>query len=267
MSDSDKIKLTVLPTETMHADLTWLLINPARDPLRPQVIRAGFRAMSSGDAAEYALHRLLLAGPLANEAQLDGDGDTRIVLGDPTDGALLVAAERAGTDLADLFSRHPPRAVLPFDSARQYMASAPSTVDGGPVVSYLKGAPEETLAVTSVAFFQIFYLLVCRTLTAPVRSIGWTSNPYVFAGIGVLLVLQVGFVHLPAMQALFRTADLTATDWLLAAAVGATVIPVVAAEKTWRRTRATSDQAGPTHSTMNDNGAVRRIGRGRRSPQ
>ena len=24
MSDSDKIKLTVLPTETMHADLTWL---------------------------------------------------------------------------------------------------------------------------------------------------------------------------------------------------------------------------------------------------
>ncbi len=29
MSDSDKIKLTVLPTETMHADLTWLLINPA----------------------------------------------------------------------------------------------------------------------------------------------------------------------------------------------------------------------------------------------
>ena len=29
MSDSDKIKLTVLPTETVHADLTWLLINPA----------------------------------------------------------------------------------------------------------------------------------------------------------------------------------------------------------------------------------------------
>lgn len=29
MSDSDKIKLTVLPTETMHADLTWLLISPA----------------------------------------------------------------------------------------------------------------------------------------------------------------------------------------------------------------------------------------------
>ncbi|MGZ8750707.1 MAG: cation transporting ATPase C-terminal domain-containing protein, partial [Pseudonocardia sp.] len=101
------------------------------------------------------------------------------------------------------------------------------------------GSPElakaQTLAVTSVAFFQIFYLLVCRTLTAPLRSIGWTSNPYVFGGIGVLLVLQVGFVHLPVMQALFRTADLTVTDWLLAAAAGAVVIPVVSVERAWRR--------------------------------
>ncbi len=76
---------------------------------------------------------------------------------------------------------------------------------------------------------------MCRTLTAPVRTIGWASNPYVFGGIGLLLVLQVGFVHLPVMQALFRTADLTATDWLLAAAAGAAVIPVVSAEKAWRR--------------------------------
>jgi cation transport ATPase-like protein len=53
----------------------------------------------------------------------------------------------------------------------------------------------------------------------------------------VLLVLQVGFVHLPVMQALFRTADLTATDWLLAAAAGAVVIPVMSAEWAWRRSR------------------------------
>ena len=88
-----------------------------------------------------------------------------------------------------------------------------------------------------MAFFQIFYLLMCRTLTAPLRSIGWTSNLYVFGGIGLLLVLQVGVVHLPFMQALFRTADLTATDWLAAAAAGAVVVPVVSAEKVWRRRR------------------------------
>jgi magnesium-transporting ATPase (P-type) len=109
------------------------------------------------------------------------------------------------------------------------------------------GSPElaraQTLAVTSVAFFQIFYLLVCRTLTAPVRSIGWASNPYVFGGVGVLLVLQAGFVHLPVMQALFRTADLTTTDWLLAAVAGAVVVPVVSAEKAWRRRSAVRSAA------------------------
>jgi magnesium-transporting ATPase (P-type) len=96
-------------------------------------------------------------------------------------------------------------------------------------------AHAQTLAVTSVAFFQIFYLLTCRTLIAPVRSIGWTSNPSVYAGIAVLLVLQVGFVHLPFMQSLFRTTDLAPMDWLLAATAGAVVVPVVAAEKAWRR--------------------------------
>jgi len=87
--------------------------------------------LRAGDGADGALRRLLTAGAFANEAQLHGDGDLRSVLGDPTDGALLVAAERAGVDLADLFTRHPPCSVLPFDSARQYMASAPAS-DGGP---------------------------------------------------------------------------------------------------------------------------------------
>ena len=98
-------------------------------------------------------------------------------------------------------------------------------------------AQAQTLAVTSVAFFQIFYLLVCRTFAAPVRSIGWWSNPSVYAGIAVLLVLHAGFVHLPAAHTLFHTAHLTPAQWLLAAAAGALVVPVVAAEKRWRFTR------------------------------
>ncbi|MGH4008324.1 MAG: cation-translocating P-type ATPase [Pseudonocardiaceae bacterium] len=96
-------------------------------------------------------------------------------------------------------------------------------------------AQAQTLAVTSVAFFQIFYLLGCRTLTMPVRSIGWTSNPYVFVGIAVLLVLQAAFVHLPIMQLLFHTTHLSPTQWALAAMGGAIVTPIVAAEKRWRR--------------------------------
>jgi magnesium-transporting ATPase (P-type) len=110
------------------------------------------------------------------------------------------------------------------------------------IVLFLTAGPghaqAQTLAVTSVAFFQIFYLLMCRTLTAPVRTIGWTSNPYVFAGIATLLVLQAAVVHLPFLQAVFHTGDLTAGQWALAAVAGAVAVPVVAAEKWWRRRRA-----------------------------
>jgi magnesium-transporting ATPase (P-type) len=96
-------------------------------------------------------------------------------------------------------------------------------------------AEAQTLAVTALAFFQIFYLLTCRTLAQPVREIGWWSNPQVFVGIGILLVLQGGFVHLPFMQDLFRTAALDPGQWLLAALAGAVVVPVVMVEKAVRR--------------------------------
>ena len=100
------------------------------------------------------------------------------------------------------------------------------------------GSPHaQTLAVTAVAFFQIFYLFTCRTLTAPVRSIGLTTNPAVFGGVALLLALQACFVHLPPLRSLFHTAPLTAGEWLLAAVSGAVVVPVVAVEKAWRRRR------------------------------
>jgi magnesium-transporting ATPase (P-type) len=103
------------------------------------------------------------------------------------------------------------------------------------VIGTTSTAQAQTLAVTSVAFFQIFYLLTCRTFVAPVRSIGWRSNPSIYAGIVVLLVLHAGFVHLPAAHTVFGTAHLTPAHWLLAAAAGALVVPAVAIEKRWRR--------------------------------
>ena len=140
------------------------------------------------------------------------------------------AAPRAARAAAVPVRRRPHDLVGALMAAMAIVLFLLAAPDGAVVGSrYSRGA--QTLAVTSVARFQIFYLLACRTLVAPVRSIGWTSNPYVFGGIGLLLVLQAGFVHLPAMQTLFHTADLTATDWLLAAAAGAAVAP------SWRRGR------------------------------
>ena len=98
-------------------------------------------------------------------------------------------------------------------------------------------AEAQTLAVTAMMFFQVFYLFACRTLTGTIRSIGWLSNPYVFVGIGFVLLLQLGYVYLPVMQRVFHTSNLSAGQWALAAAAGAVVVPAVSAEKYLRRLR------------------------------
>lgn len=97
------------------------------------------------EQATGSVRSLLEAAVLANEGRLEGKGPDRRALGDPTDAALLVAAERGGLSLAELRAR-PRRRLLSFDSERQYMASAYDEVDGGRGgVTYLEGAPEVLL--------------------------------------------------------------------------------------------------------------------------
>ncbi|MBD8606404.1 HAD-IC family P-type ATPase [Aeromicrobium sp. CFBP 8757] len=99
-------------------------------------------------------------------------------------------------------------------------------------------AEAQTLAVTTLMFFQAFYLLTCRTLKEPVRTIGLFSNRYVFVGIAAVVALQAAFVHVPFMQDVFGSSGLGALQWVAAAAAGFVVVPVVVVEKTWRRGRA-----------------------------
>jgi magnesium-transporting ATPase (P-type) len=103
-------------------------------------------------------------------------------------------------------------------------------------------AEAQTLAVTAVMFFQVFYLLTCRTLQQPVRTIGWFTNRYVFVGIAAVLALQVAFVHVSFMQRVFGSSDLSAGQWFVAALGGFVVVPVVALEKLVRRRRAPHQQ-------------------------
>lgn len=101
----------------------------------------------------------------------------------------------------------------------------------------------QTLAVTTVMFFQVFYLLMCRTLEKPTASIGWTSNRFVFIGIAAVLALQIGFVHLPFMHVVFDSSSLTLAQWAAAGLAGAVVVPVVATEKALRRRTATGSRS------------------------
>ncbi len=97
-------------------------------------------------------------------------------------------------------------------------------------------AKAQTMAVTTVILFQIFYLLNCRSLRHSVRSLGVFSNKAIFLGIGALLVLQGTFIYAPFMHRIFDSAPLQPQDLLWAAAVGAIILPVITIEK-WDRTR------------------------------
>jgi calcium-translocating P-type ATPase len=107
-------------------------------------------------------------------------------------------------------------------------------------------ARAQTAAVTGAVLFQALYLLTCRSLTRPNREIGWWSNPAVYAGMFVVLVLQAAFVTLPPMNDLFGSArpDLQA----LALAVGGSmlVFPVTWVEERWRVRRISTSQTGAT---------------------
>jgi Ca2+-transporting ATPase len=92
----------------------------------------------------------------------------------------------------------------------------------------------QTMAVTTVVFFQIFYLVNCRSLRASAFKMGFFSNWTVFAGIGVLLMLHAGFIYLPFMQSIFGTAALHPAALGLSALVAASILPLISMEKTLR---------------------------------
>ncbi|MCC7045587.1 MAG: HAD-IC family P-type ATPase [Alphaproteobacteria bacterium] len=86
----------------------------------------------------------LAAGALCNDAALGQSGGTWQVAGDPTEGALLVAAVKAGIDPRALAAAHPRLDEIPFDAAHRFMATlhANGHADGA---IHLKGAPEAVL--------------------------------------------------------------------------------------------------------------------------
>ncbi|MCY1044717.1 HAD-IC family P-type ATPase [Corallococcus sp. bb12-1] len=89
---------------------------------------------------------LLVAGVLCNEASLQSQEGRWRMTGDPTEGALLVAAEKVGLGVSDLRARHPRLDAIPFESEQQFMATLHEDgVDGRELFIFLKGAPEVVL--------------------------------------------------------------------------------------------------------------------------
>jgi P-type Ca2+ transporter type 2C len=108
---------------------------------------AGGEILEGGRGIEppESVRALLAAGVLASDARLVSRDGRPQVEGDPTEGALLVLAMKAGLDPASLNQREPRIAEIPFTSERRRMTTVHQAADGGSV-AYSKGATEEVLA-------------------------------------------------------------------------------------------------------------------------
>lgn len=104
-----------------------------------------------------ALRECLTVGFLCNESRLKRDeNDQPAVEGDPTEGALLVAAQKSDLDLEHVSEKLPRIDSVPFESERQFMATlhsnskeaskdaSPSQHEKGCTV-FIKGAVERVL--------------------------------------------------------------------------------------------------------------------------
>lgn len=90
-----------------------------------------------------ALRELLTAAVLCNGATLREENGTWQVIGDPTEGALLVAAAKAALTIEKLDSAYHFLGEVPFDPERKMMTIVRRTPDGP--VAYVKGAPDVLL--------------------------------------------------------------------------------------------------------------------------
>lgn len=103
-----------------------------------------------GGTALKELHLFFETGALASNAEVnppDAEHATWHVVGDPTEGALITLARKAGIEPVALDARLPERKEYAFDSARKRMTSVREVE--GKLYAFVKGAPENMLAAST----------------------------------------------------------------------------------------------------------------------
>ena len=107
---------------------------------------------TSGDA-ERDLDYVMFPCALCNDSVVEQDGS---IVGDPTEAALYVLAQKGGVDVREFREQYPRVASVPFDSDYKFMATFHRMpgADGTTVIrAYVKGAPDELLNRSTHALF------------------------------------------------------------------------------------------------------------------
>ena len=127
--------------EVFTSGRTFLVSGAGYEP-RGEIVIAGKQI-----AKDAELESLAIASILCNDSKLQMEGERWIVAGDPTEGALVVLAEKMGLSSEKVRAENPRAGEVPFSSERKRM----TTVHDGKnsKIAHMKGAPEVILSLCS----------------------------------------------------------------------------------------------------------------------
>jgi magnesium-transporting ATPase (P-type) len=102
--------------------------------------------------ADPQLTMMFRIGLLCNESDVYVEEDAYRVEGDPTEGALIISAMKAGLNPEEERDQYPQLEIIPFESDRGYMATLHRHGDHNLI--FVKGAPERLLDLCSECRFE-----------------------------------------------------------------------------------------------------------------
>ena len=170
----------------------------ALDQRRVEVTGAGYEPVGTfqdgnkpvDPRSDEHLDLALRIGALCNDAKVERSGGRDTVLGDPTEAALIVVAEKAGMNHATLNSDFPRISEVPFDSTSKRMVTVQRTPQGQKMAC-VKGSPG-TLMTASIAQVQATGV----TPLMPDDRRRWEETNQEMAG-AALRVLGLAYRELP----------------------------------------------------------------------
>jgi len=134
------------------------------------------------------LKEVVQAGLMCNDARVTESDDQWIMQGDPTEGALITLALKAGLDPAYYQRQFPRTDNIPFESQHRFMATLHHDHAGHGFI-YLKGAPERVM--------EMCQLQRIRGTDVPLDKNYWDSCLHSMAGSGQRL-LAIAFKPSPS---------------------------------------------------------------------
>jgi Ca2+-transporting ATPase len=153
---------TLGSVSTICSDKTGTLTQNKMVVQRVETVSDSFRVTGEGYAPTGEFHRehqhvpvdqypdlqtMLVACVLCNDAILQHENNEWRILGDPTEGALIVLAGKGGVDHEPLSRKMPRKQEFPFSSERKRMSvicenNPELTAQNSPYLMFTKGSPE-----------------------------------------------------------------------------------------------------------------------------